>query len=133
LDTLPYYLRPYAQRRFETKVAQFKGGDELLADNWCHDWVRASVLECIDVSRPSKYEVIALIYTMLESMIRAKTLIHGGEQRDYIPLFQVNPTFYQYISLMQYLQWMKDITLVCDFSGRCRVLTGYYNASSILV
>ncbi|KAJ5886066.1 uncharacterized protein N7473_008740 [Penicillium subrubescens] len=48
---------------------------------------------------------------MLESMIRAKTLIQDGEQRDYIPLFQ----------------WMKDITLVCDFSGLCRVLTGYYD------
>jgi hypothetical protein len=104
LEILDSGLQPDKRRKFNPEVSQSKGGDKILTNNWCHDWAMVSVLKCIDDSRPSKHEVVALVYTMLESMMRVKTVNHDGETRNYNPVFPVSLPFYQYISLMQHLQ-----------------------------
>ncbi|KAJ5371320.1 uncharacterized protein N7496_007412 [Penicillium cataractarum] len=105
LDTVPDEMRHFRRRSVHTGVTRLSGGDELLVDYRCHVWAYNWVGQCGNDSRPSRDEIVVLVYTMLESMLCAT---HNAGQRSYNPNF---PT----------------LLFLSDQLGHCRILSGYYD------
>lgn len=79
---------------FHTGVTRLGGGDELPVGHRCHVWACAWIVQCGDDSRPSRDEVVVLVYTMLETMLCAKKSTRDARRRGYNPELPVSLPFY---------------------------------------
>lgn len=89
---VPISLESYQRKRPDPGVivTRSSDGDGLLVGYGCHLWASGDIGQCGDNSRPSRDEILALVYIMLESMLCTKSLIHDVGPRSYNPEFPVS-------------------------------------------
>jgi hypothetical protein len=80
-------------------VTRLGDGDDLLVGHGNHVWASGDVGKCGDNSLPSRDEVVAFVYTMLESMLCTKASIHDAGPRKYNPEFPVSLPLFTEIAL----------------------------------